>query len=238
VPDVVLGEAVRIAMISARLYPEVTWEPQVVPGYEVVCWRSDDYTFPPRERAMLPRLQARLPKCFGWEMVPGADIYVWCDASFAIERGDAVAWLINRLDDFVCFVHPERGSIHAEAEFLRERARSTYIWKRYAGERLEEQLGILTDEGYEDNVLYAGGVFAYRDSKPMRAALTDWWLNQSKYHLNDQLSLPYVLWKHRLRVSTVPGNIFENPYFIHTRNRQWKVAHASPPADQLPGAVV
>lgn len=228
----------RITLVSARLYHEVTWVPQVVPGFEVTEWRSTDQTFPPRQRAMLPRLQARLPKCFGWEMAPGADIYVYLDASFAIERSDAVAWLIRDLDQFVCFAHPARSSIFDEAAFLRDNHHKSYILNRYEGERLEEQLTILTDEGYVDDRLYAGGVFAYRNSPVMRAAMTDWWVQQSKYHLNDQLSLPYVMWKHKVRVRTVLGDIFANPYFIHTQNRSWRASHAGKAASQLSGQVV
>lgn len=227
----------RVAILSAQLYPEVTWVPQEIPGFETVVWRSTDTTFPPRLRAMSPRMQARLPKCFGWEMVPGCDIYVWLDASFAIPSPHSVRWLIDGLDDFVCFRHPVRNSIRDEAEYLAARAHTSYISRRYDGERLEAQLSILTDEGYVDDRLYAGGIFAYRDSAVMRAAMTDWWLNQSKYHLNDQLSLPYVLWKHRARVSVVPGDIYDNLHFVHTQNRQWK-ANARSTSDQLPGALV
>ncbi|HUW56667.1 MAG TPA: hypothetical protein VMZ92_08535 [Planctomycetota bacterium] len=171
-------------------------------------------------------MQARIPKCFAWEMVPGADIYVYLDASFTMTRPDALATLLFKLDDFVAFRHPVRSSIAEEAAYLREHANDRYIRSRYEGEDINLALAAIP-VGYVDQGLWATGVFAYRDSPVMRGMLTEWWVHQTRYHLNCQLSLPFLLWKYRLRTAAMAGDIYANPYFVHTQNRSWKKSNAN-----------
>jgi len=221
----------KIAVLSG-IGDEAPWVPQFVPDCTVVTFRFTDLNFPPRVNAMTPRLQARIPKALGWMIVPGYDIYVWIDASFALEREDAVAWLVAPLsyNDWVCFPHPARASARAEAQFLRQRASDRYIRQRYTGERLEEQMHWLEEEGfgeeYADDRLFAAGVFAYVPSAQMKEMLKEWWFYESVFHLDDQLTLPFLLWKHELRVYPLASSIFANSYFVHTQNRKWKAEHA------------
>jgi hypothetical protein len=211
--------------MCSDMHTERVWVPQVVPNCEVTFLRWDDSTFPPRVCTLRPRLQARIPKCFAWEMAPGYDVYVYVDASFEITRPDAVAWLCYQIDDFVAFPHPERESIRAEAEFLVANAHKKYIRQRYENESVDLALNAIP-ERYEDDHLIATGVFAYRDSGLMRSMLKEWWHQQSRNHLNCQLSLPWLLWSHHLRVRVVNADIYANPYFVHTQNRIWRKEHA------------
>ena len=220
----------RVAVVSVMcsdFHETHPWAVQELYGAEVSFHRWDDRTFPPRVCTLRPRMQARIPKCFAWEMAPDHDVYVYVDASFTIVRPDALAWLLYRLDDFAAFSHPIRSTIAAEATYLREHGDDRYLRSRYENEDLDAALEAIP-VGYEDDKLYATGVFAYRDTPVMRQMLTEWWVHQTRYHLNCQLSLPHLLWKHRLRVAAVEGNIYSNPYFVHTQNRAWKKANANP----------
>lgn len=158
-------------------------------GRGVVSLRLTDATFPPRRCAMTPRLQARIPKCFGWEFLPGAEILVWCNANYSPQAG-AIDWLVEQLGDFdaAFFAHPVRATVGEELDFLAAHGDSHYLRGRYT----HEQVGPWPRNGWLPN----GAVFAYRPTASMRAALTDWFLAMARYHLNDQLSLAACFERH------------------------------------------
>src|SRR3989344_702108 len=76
-----------------------------------------DENFPPRFNSLTPRLQAKIPKFFGWQLAPGYDYYVWLDGSFTITHPDTIKWLLQNCEgvDFAVFKHDKRQTIAEEA---------------------------------------------------------------------------------------------------------------------------
>ena len=71
----------KIAVITANLGnfdPNVDYAEQSL-AYDF--YKFTDENFPPRFNSMTPRLQARIVKMFGWQMVPPHDLYIWVDSS-------------------------------------------------------------------------------------------------------------------------------------------------------------
>ena len=208
----------RLCHLTANLGnfdPIVPPVPQTLPeGLELTYVALTDHDFPPRRMTMLPRLQARIPKMFGWEMVPGFDAYLWLDASFSLQSPASVAhiWAALQGVDVVTFLHPRRTTIAEEADFLRLSVSEgcRYVVPRYAGELVEAQVAAIPPE-YPDTVLYGTMLVAYWDRPHVRAMLQDWWLHTSRYHAVDQLAFPYVLWKHTCRVATLGRRPYNMP---------------------------
>ncbi len=210
----------KLAIISANLgnfEPETEWVAQTIPGVEITVRRFDDKSFPPRI-TMSPRLQARIPKMFGWEMVKDFDCYLWVDSSRGLLREDAARWFYNQAGgvDLVLFKHPHRRTVRAEAEFIRERLdekkhRRDYIRQRYKGELIDEQLAAI-DENYVDDCLYASTAFFYWNTPRVREMLRDWWFHTSRYHAVDQLALPYLVWKHKCFVKVLNEDVYNCQY--------------------------
>jgi hypothetical protein len=210
----------KLAIISANLgnfEPEVEWVKQIIPGVEITVKRFTDESFSPRIN-MSPRLQARIPKMFGWEMVPGFDCYLWVDSSRGLLRPDAAEWFYKQAEgvDLVLFKHPHRNTIKEEAEFIRERMDKTkhkrdYLRVRYTGELIDEQLEAI-DKDYIDNCLYASTAFFYWDTPKVREMLSDWWFHTSRYHAVDQLALPYLVWKHKCSVKVLKEDVYNCEY--------------------------
>ena len=217
----------RVAVLSASLggLDEIRpWTPQSLPGHDLVIHRWDDTTFPPR-RCMSPRLQARIPKMFGWQMAPGAHVYAWVDACYTLTHERTVAWLLDELgeSDFACYTHPARYSIAEENAFIKTRIETgdEYLRRRYEGELGDEELEEIASTGYVDDRLYASGILVYRNNGRIQETLRDWWYHTSRYHVVDQLGLPFVLHQHDVEVSVLPGDYYNpTPYF-----RRWR--HAS-----------
>lgn len=213
----------RVALLTANLGafdPIVPPVPQVLPA----DWTLDvhpftDVEFPPRRMAMTPRLQARIVKTCGWQMVDGYDAYVWLDASFSFQRPDCVAWVLSHLSEgtpVAAFRHPARQTIREEATFIAAKiaAGNRYLVPRYAGELVDAQMAAIDDD---DLPLYATMLVGYRLTDPVRRALREWWWHISRYHTVDQLAFPFVMAEQEVDVATLPGDPYASPYLTRTR---------------------
>lgn len=196
---------------------------QIVPaGFSYDFCRFTDQNFPPRRNSMTPRLQARIPKMFGWEMNPGFDYYLWVDSSCTLPRADSLAWFLEQCGeaDIAVFKHPNRSSIQAEADYLKKRLeiKCPYITPRYENELIDEQMKVIKDDRrYTDDWLIASTAFIYRNNERVRKMFSNWWFHTSRYHSIDQLSLPYVLRKSECYVTVIPDSYLKTPYLKYVR---------------------
>jgi len=180
-----------------------------------------DTNFPPRVHALTPRLQARIPKMFAWQMKPGYDLYLWVDSSCSLQHKDSIQWFINHLQDkeMAVFKHPHRNNIQEEADYLKERLarKCPYITPRYEYELIDEQLAAVDPS----LPLYASTAFIYRPTYYIKTqVMKEWWYHTSRFHVIDQLSLPYVLNKSYCSFNVIPDNYLKCKYITPTRKRE------------------
>jgi hypothetical protein len=218
----------KILLVSANLGgidKPVTHDPQMLPADAHFSeYLFSEENFPLRPLSMTPRMQAKIPKLFAWKLLPGSDIYIWLDASFKITE-NAVSWLLDQLQgaDFAMFRHPSRKTIALEAEHLSKRLsgrvmKAEYIRSRYKDELLDTQISdYKNDTSFVDNQLFAAGCFIYRPTNSVQELMYNWWWHITRYHINDQLSFPYVLSKSQVALNTIHANIYDNPFLIYIR---------------------
>ena len=60
----------------------------------------------------------------------------------------------------------------------------------------------------------------YRPTDAVKAMLTEWWVHKSRYHLHDQLALPFLVWKHRIMPAVLDGDIYHCDHLPITRARR------------------
>ena len=214
--------SLKVAVITANLGGFDPIFEYVKQSVEYDFYRFTDENFPPRKCAMTPRMQARIIKCFAWQMVPGYDVYIWVDGSCSLWHEDSVKWFIEQLGDadVAFFKHPDRDTIQQEADFLKKRMGkgSRYVLSRYDGELIDEQLAeIFSDGHYVDDRLIASTAFVYRNVPCVRDLLKEWWYHISRYHIIDQLALPYVLYHSACSVNIINEKYGEIPYLTYTR---------------------
>lgn len=213
----------KVALVSANLgaydRPAPWLDIIVPPDVELSIHRLTDADLPPRPLAMTSRLMCGIPKMDGYRLCPGADVYVWMDASVS-PTPHAVAWWLDKLAgaDLAVFQHPERSSIREEFAFMRARmARpgERYLNARYRGEWFDALEQWIADESgatdglkpqYRDDRLFASTAFAYRPAVNVKHMLAEWWWTKSRFMLHDQLAWPLLIWKHCLRVNVIPDN--------------------------------
>lgn len=190
-------------------------------------YHFDEQTFPLRKCSMTPRLQARIPKMFGWQMATVYIYYIWLDCSYSMQHPDTIKWLLQQLGDkdVAVFLHDKRKTINEEADFLRYKLgrRSAYLTPRYKYELLEEQMQVINeDKTYTDDRLYVSSCLVYRNNDRVREMMVNWWYHTSRFHSIDQLSLPYVLRKSSCSYQEIPDDITNFPYLTHTRYQNKK----------------
>lgn len=188
----------KVAILTARLGSFDKPQDHVSQDMEVDFFEFNDENFPLRTKAITHRLQAKIPKFFGWQLKPHYDYYIWLDGNIRLKRPDSARFLLESClrHDFAVIRHPRRPNIRQEARYLRKglREQSIYLTGRYDLEWTPEQvLEINSDRNYVDDLMVLGGVFIYKNSKGARQTLKEWWYFVSRYSVFDQLAFPYVL---------------------------------------------
>ena len=212
----------NVAVVTANLGGFDPIHEYVKQSTDYDFYRFTDENFPPRSRAMTPRMQARILKCFMWQIVPRYDYYLWVDGSCSLWNEDSVKWFLEQLGDadIALFKHPDRNTIQQEADFLKKcLARgSRYILSRYLGEWIDEQMAEIHDDPfYDDDLLLASTAFVYQNVYMVQEMMKEWWYHITRYHIIDQLSLPFVLQHSGCEYNIINEKYGEIPYLTYTR---------------------
>ena len=184
--------------------------PILKPGINLAFVEFTDTNFPPRHNALHSRMQAKIPKMLAWEYFPEYDYYIWIDGSVQIINSNFIQNMVNFCAGYeiALIPHKDRKKIRDELEFVTElmRGGSAYLLKRYENELMQEQVNLYTqDKDFIDEKLFVGTVFCYSKelikSKP--EFFKEWYYHCARYSVQDQLSLPYILHKHKIKVKEI-----------------------------------
>jgi hypothetical protein len=186
-------------------------------NYKKLCF--NDNNTPSRNLALHPRTKGKIPKMLQW-VETDSDYYIWLDSKFTIKSKTFINDIISFLGDFdlILFNHPNRSSIKDECDFVIKgmERQDRYLIDRYCGEKLTEQVNdYLKDKTFVDNKLFALGFFAYSKNLIKNKdynLMSDWFFHNCYWSIQDQLSLPYLLHKHKTNYKTFDFNIFKNEY--------------------------
>lgn len=155
---------------------------------------------------------------------PNYTALIWADGAFQLQPG-FVEWMIGHLGDAdaAFFLHPDRTTITDEMEYVYSTLETPYVKVRYSGEPMREQVQSYLHDGLvaKDAPLLAGGLFIRRNNDKVNRAFDHWYIENTKWSIQDQLSLPYVIQKHSLQVNHIPGNLlFKGPFHVHVGHGQ------------------
>ena len=107
-------------------------------------------------------------------------------------------WFLNQMEtgsDFVTRKHKRRDCVYDEGRFCIKRQKDNK-------EIILKQLEFYGKENYPThNGLAYSFVILRRHTKRMREFSKLWWGQLEKYSFRDQISLPYVAWKHDVKLS-------------------------------------
>ena len=138
---------------------------------------------------------------------PDKVISVWLDSNIKllIDKESFVEEFLGD-SDIGAFKHPERNTVAEEVEAIRTQ-------KEYASDRSRRQSDKHKKLGFKDNQgLYECGVLVIRHSEKTRAFCEDWW-EEIQSNPRDQVSLPYILSKHNIKLKANLGNVRNHKFF-------------------------
>ncbi|MEX0909995.1 MAG: glycosyltransferase domain-containing protein [Candidatus Paceibacterota bacterium] len=172
---------------------------------------------------MTPRLQAKIPKFFGWQMNPGYDYYVWIDSNLTLAHPDTIKWLLDSCRDveMVVLRHPKRNTITWEARYIQRaiKEQSIYMMRRYEKEWGDAQMEeINSHKEYVDDLLVNGGIFIYRDTPGIRKMFKEWWYFTSRYTVMDQCAFAYCIKKSGISYRALDVIYNDCPYLQHRKH--------------------
>ena len=162
------------------------------------------------------------------------DITVWTDAN--IQAIADLTPLIEQIgdNDIALLNHGYRKTLYEEAEELirishqNDKNWSLHKYNRDPNIGDVDQLKTLIDEykssGLNIDNLWWTAILVRKNNEKVRNAMEDWWIQLQKYH-RDQVSFPYIVAKHDLKVKTLSkDNYFESPefnqYFHYVKHRR------------------
>lgn len=124
--------------------------------------------------------------------------YVDCKRPFKID----FEWLLSHLgprSDFMTRLHRrKRDCIYEEGKICIERGLGDPT-------DISRQLKFYEDKGYPfHNGLYWTTILIRRHTVKLKMFSMLWWKQIEKYSHRDQISLPYVAWKHGMKISVCP----------------------------------
>jgi hypothetical protein len=184
-------------------------------------------------QALHPRMRAKYFKILSHQVFPNGtldrtivapalhedkyDYLIWVDGSVQIKSPTFVEKIISHIPErgWTMLRHPDRDCIYDEAgASLREHP------TKYGHLPIVEQVESYRSEGYpEHNGLMANTIIGRASNDRDLDTINDlWWHENLRWTYQDQLSLPYVLWK--LKKTYVPIDIYlwHNEYFSWRRH--------------------
>ena len=85
--------------------------------------------------------------------------------------------------------------------------------EKYQGSHIEEQVAAYFADGMPANWgLFAAGTVGWRFNDQVKAFGEAWFKEQSKWSVQDQISLPYLLWREGKPYGIWAGNEYQNPF--------------------------
>lgn len=156
-----------------------------------------------------PRLASKRPKMMPW-LYTDCDAAVFMDASIEVVSDRLREWVepILSAHDLIVWLHPEgRVCLGQEAEVCQD-------WPKYAPYQLREQVQHYRDTGMPRNWgLFACGVIGWRFTDEAKRFGGLWLREQHDWSIQDQVSLPYLLWREAKHYGIWPAHQYENPFF-------------------------
>jgi hypothetical protein len=177
------------------------------------------------------RLNAKYIKCqaLNIDILKKYEYIIWSDSSLQIKNKNLVKDIIELLkkkEELYFYQHYCRNNIKDEYEISK-------TLPKYKNHNMEEQIKKYINCDCqcqcqcdcqcdcESNFgLYECGIFIFKNNEKNIKIMNDWWEENVKYSYQDQLSLPYVLWKNNTKPFIlnesdlkIKGSVWDNNLF-------------------------
>jgi len=160
-----------------------------------------------------PRMDAKWYKMSACHLMPQHEVSIYLDASIRVKDPSLMIAEVGRAlsrdarGELAFFLHPE------EQRSLEQEAAFSMTMPKYQGEPCVRQVEHYRDAGMPASDpgyhLYAGGVIGRRHNAAVERFEKRWFDECVHWSCQDQLSIPYVLWREQRAPGIIPGNIYD-----------------------------
>lgn len=203
--DILCAPTWPLPDIDKRCYTDMGFWGET--AYQIIQAQLDD---------PIGRKSQRHVKIYWPEIFDNYQYSLYMDSNMQLRVDPAVfLGFLEPGSDILVFKHKSRKCLYDEAE------ECVALGLVNSGVAVR-QTSKYRSEGYpEKNGLYECTMIFRRHSEAMKKFSEAWWEEVKAFTCRDQISFPYMAWKHRVVVSTFPeGNIVRNPWFklsAHTK---------------------
>ena len=154
---------------------------------------------------------------------------VWADSSLQFHETDFILEHVEKLRSLpphkriLVVPHPERRTIREEYEFIRDLIAqgNEYLILRYQQEKMTEQMEYFRRQGWDlEARLWCGTFWIVENSDLLNRLWDDWWDQNIRFGMMDQLSLPVLLDHHGCDPEQLDVVLWENAHFIHVKHHR------------------
>lgn len=199
---------------EVKLTPQTPYE-----GVEYIAYTNDPtlqvelWTMVVDESITEMRLNARHKKTQMHKLHPEADYWMWIDSycKINVDPNQLINKYLTNYDMVTC-PHPERNNIIEEGNVILQ-------WKPEQAAGVQEGIVHYLKQGYTPTTLFESKIIIQRNTQTIRDMQDDWWKEIQKHSIRDQISLPYVIWKHGIAVNVFPGTHSEAQ--LRHNNKPW-----------------
>ena len=146
------------------------------------------------------------------DILKNYDYIVWVDTRIAL-KAEFIPFIFSMIYHkykLINFKHSIRSTILEELNI-------SLLQQRYVDQDINEQYKKYIKDGFkDDNGLFENGIIIRAlDDEITNKIFEDWWDHNVKYSFQDQISYPYILWKHNKKPDyIILDNIFDNKYNV------------------------
>jgi hypothetical protein len=194
------------------------WGREPIPDVDFYCFTDDPsldapppwQIVPSPARFDHPRMSAKWFKMHPHLALPDHRHTIWVDGSIKVRADSFATDMVGFLGDsgIGLLRHPDRKDIFEEAE-------ASMTMTRYQGQPIREQIEHYRAEGYTpENGLYFCGVIVRDNEDDAVRRLNEAWMAENvRWTYQDQISLPFLLWRLGVTPAVIPLAQRDNPYF-------------------------
>ncbi len=196
-----------------------------IPGVDFIAFTDDDnltsrtdWQVKVRRSTVHPRLAAKEYKVLGPQLTTllSYDYTIWIDASMEVTSPEFVEQALADIghDRLALFRHSWNDCLYKEAS-------DSVDLPKYIDQPVREQAEYYRSCGYPEHAgLWSSGCLARGRSRRLDDAMLAWMNEIERWTLQDQVSLPFVLWQHDIQPYVwphpAPGNV--NPWIMLHRH--------------------
>jgi hypothetical protein len=157
--------------------------------------------------------RARFPKLLPHRLFPDHEISIWVDGSMKI-KGNLLKLMKKTLagyDIALCRHCRKRPSLAAEVDACLRKSKDD-------PKLLEKQLEAYSEVDPKIPICETGLMLRRHLVPKVKKAMESWWKEILRFSNRDQVSFPYIVWKHKLSIKVMEMRVRSNPWTLSKRH--------------------